>query len=164
MRDVDHEHVSPRPEHFGRPLEIVASRANRRGDAEPALGVSRRKRLMLLLDQVLRGNETQQRAVGVDERQLLDLARDHQALGILERNRSDADDQLRARRHPFGHERLGADEPDVALGQDAHEVPRLVDNRQSADAGALHDAGGLAHPAALQQSSADPRWCRAAAA
>ncbi len=105
---------------------------------------------MLLLDQVLRRNEAQQRAVGVDERQLLDLARDHQSLGILERNRSDADDELRARRHPIGHERLGADEPDVALGQQARETPRLVDHRQRADAGARHDPGGLAHPAACR--------------
>jgi hypothetical protein len=103
---------------------------------------------MLLLDQVLRRNEAQQRAVGVDERQLLHLARDHQPLGILERNRSDADDELRARRHPIGHERLRADESDVALGQQAREAPCLVDHRQRTDAGARHDADGLAHPAA----------------
>ena len=44
VRDVDDEDVGARPDQLGRPLEIVACRADRRADAQPALRVARRER------------------------------------------------------------------------------------------------------------------------
>ena len=37
VRDVDHQHVGAGPEHLGGALEVVAGRANRGADAQPAL-------------------------------------------------------------------------------------------------------------------------------
>ena len=43
--------------------------------------VPRRERQLTLLHEILRGDETEQRAVAIDERQLLDLVRAHHLFG-----------------------------------------------------------------------------------
>ena len=59
---------------LGGALEVVAGRADRRADAQPAVRIARRERQPLLAMDVLGGDQADQRAVRVDERQLLDLA------------------------------------------------------------------------------------------
>ncbi len=64
MRDVDHEHVGAGAHDLGGALEVVARRADRGADAQPALGVARRERMLAVLDQILGGDQPEQRAVG----------------------------------------------------------------------------------------------------
>ena len=81
VRDVDDDDVDVGANQLGGALEIVAGRADGRADAQPALGVARRERHPALAHEVPRGDQAEQHAVGVDERQLLDLALDHEPLG-----------------------------------------------------------------------------------
>ena len=46
VRDVDDEHVGAGTQHFGGALEIVAGRADGRADAQAALLVARRERML----------------------------------------------------------------------------------------------------------------------
>ena len=57
VRDVDDEHVHAGLHQLGCPLEVVAARANRRADPQPALGVARRKRQPLLPPDVARRHQ-----------------------------------------------------------------------------------------------------------
>src|SRR5919201_287 len=68
VRDVDHEHVDAGLDQLGRAFEIIARRANRCADPKPPLLVSRRKGEPPLLQQVARGDETDQLSLLVDER------------------------------------------------------------------------------------------------
>ncbi len=82
VRDVDDEDVDAGADELGGALQVVAGGADRRADAQPALLVARGKRQPPLVHEVARGDEPEQTAVVVDERQLLDLALDHDALGF----------------------------------------------------------------------------------
>ena len=62
VRDVDDEHVDAGLDQLGGALEIIPFRANRRAHAQPPLRVTRRQRQPLLLDDVLRGDESDQHA------------------------------------------------------------------------------------------------------
>src|SRR4029453_15759701 len=75
--DVDHDHVDLGPDQLGGALEIVAGGADRGAHAWPALRVSRGERLSPVLADVPGGDEAEQAAIAVDERQLLDLVLDH---------------------------------------------------------------------------------------
>ena len=77
-------------------------RADRGADAQPALLVARGERQPPLLDQIARRDQAEQRAVVVDERQLLDLALDHQLLGVLRRDGAVVHDQPIDGRHAIG--------------------------------------------------------------
>ena len=67
MRDVDDQDVGARPDHFDRALEIVTGRAHRGADTQPSLRITRGERVALLVEQILRGDETEQGAVRVNE-------------------------------------------------------------------------------------------------
>src|SRR6266511_2755229 len=71
--DVDHDEIDASADELGRPLEIVALGANGGAHAQPPLGVPGGTRQTLLLQDVLRGDEPDEDAVRVDERQFLDL-------------------------------------------------------------------------------------------
>ena len=73
VRDVDDDDVGAGAQQLGRALEIVARRADRRADTQTALRVARGKRQLALLEEILGRDEAGQRALRVDERQLLDL-------------------------------------------------------------------------------------------
>ena len=144
MRDVDDEHIHARANQLRGALEIVARRADRRADAQPSAGVARGERHAPLAHEVPRRDEADQRAVRVDERQLLDLALDHDPLGVLGLERAFVDDELRDRRHPVRHARAAAGhEAHVALRQQAGKPAVLVDDDERADAGTRHQRGGL---------------------
>ncbi len=103
VRDVDDDHIDLRLHELRGALEIIAGGANRGADAQPAMRVARGKGQPLLPRDVLGGDQADQRAVLVDQRQLLDLALDHQPLGDVERQLAFARDQRLDRRHPRGH-------------------------------------------------------------
>ena len=63
VRDVDDDDVDAGLDQLGGALEIVALGADRRADAQPAVRVARRKRQPLLPEDVLRGDQADQRAV-----------------------------------------------------------------------------------------------------
>ena len=131
VRDVDDEQVDAGADQLACPLEIVARRADCGADHQPALRVAGRKGTAPLTDQVLGGDEPLEHAVVVDERQLLDLALDHHALGLFRRGGAAMDDQPIERRHAIGDRRAGAvDEAQIALGEQS-EQPRLASTTTS---------------------------------
>jgi hypothetical protein len=148
VRNVHHQDVRARAKHLGGPLQIVANGAHRRANAQTALRVSRRERMLLVLDQVFRGDESDEDALGVDERQLLDLPRNHQLLGLAQRNRPGVHGQPLPGRHPLRDRRFVAHEPDVALGEEPDQPPAIIDHRQRAHACLLHQPDGVGNPAA----------------
>ena len=99
VRDVDDDDVGAGAQQLGGALEVVALRADRRADAQPALRVARGERQLLLLDQVLGRDQAEQAAVRVDERQLLDLVRAHHVFGGRAVDDALAHDEPFARRH-----------------------------------------------------------------
>ena len=82
VRDVDDDDVDFGAEEFGGALEVVALRADRRTDAQPAVRVAGGKRKLPLRDEILGGDQSAQRAVGVEQRKLLDLVRPHRLFGL----------------------------------------------------------------------------------
>ena len=56
---------------------------------QPPLTIARRKRMIRVLEQIFRGDETEQRAVAPDERELLDLMRGHEALSVRQREQQE---------------------------------------------------------------------------
>ena len=85
-------------------------------------------------------------ALVVDERQLLDLALDHHALGLFRRGGAAMDDEPIDRRHAIGDRGAGAvDEAEIALGEQAEQPPVGVDDDQRADARSRHQRPRLRH-------------------
>ena len=81
VSDIDDDDVDFGAQQLGGAFEVVALGADCRAHTKPALPVARGERELALHDQILGGDESAQRAVGVDERQLLDLVRSHQLFG-----------------------------------------------------------------------------------
>ena len=63
MRDVDDEDVDVGANQLGGALEVVAGRADRGADPQPAVAVARGERQLPLLHDVARGDEADQPAV-----------------------------------------------------------------------------------------------------
>ena len=85
VRDVDDDDVDPGANELRRALQIVAGRADRGADAQPALASRVANGMRRWLHEIARGDQAEQPAVGVDERQLLDLALHHQPLRRVRR-------------------------------------------------------------------------------
>ena len=83
MRGVDDEHVDAGRDERLRALDRLGADADRRADAQPAAVVLRRLRVLDLLLDVLDGDEPAQPAVGVDDRELLDLVAVEDLLRLL---------------------------------------------------------------------------------
>ena len=80
-----------------------------------------------------------QLALGPDERQLLDLALDHDPLGFARVGGARVRHQTVGRRHAVGDAPVAAvDEPHVPLGEQALQPPPLVDDDQGADTRPRH--------------------------
>ena len=144
VRDVNDNDVDARPDELVCSLEIVAFGPDRRADTQAAELVAGRKRQALLPHDVLGGNEAEQDPASIDERELLDLALDHQPLGRIERQLAFADHERLTRCHPRG-DRLArsADETDIARGQHSFEPAPLVHHHQRADAALAHEGHRL---------------------
>ena len=138
VRDVDDDDVDLGAEEFGGALEIVALRADRRADAQPAVRVAGGKRKLPLRDEILGGDQSAQRAVGIEQRKLLDLVRPHRLFCLrvsgspvcaISRSRG----VIRDATVPDW-----SDEPQVARRQQALHPALGVDDDQRADAGVAH--------------------------
>jgi hypothetical protein len=159
VRDVDDQQVGAGFEHLRRPLQVVAGRTDRRSHAEAAAVVAGSEGMPPVLQQIFRRDQAEHRAIGIYERQLLDLVRGHQRLGVGERGHAGVHDQPLARRHPLRDADLARHEPHVALGQQPLQALPIVDHGQRADAGAAHrplrlgDRGVLAHGVGVEDDS-----------
>ena len=146
MRDVDDEHVDAGAHELARALEVIAGRADRRADHQPSLRVAGRERAALLTHQVLGRDQPVEHALVIDERQLLDLALDHHALGFFRRGAAAMDDEPIERRHAIGDRGAGAvDEAEIALGEQAEQPPAGVDDDQRPDTRPRHQRPRLRH-------------------
>ena len=85
--------------------------------------VARRERQILLLGDVLGGNEPDQFPGQVDQRQLLDFPVDHHPFGFVERDLAGVNDQLLDRRHAIDNPALTAHESHVARRQQSLQLP-----------------------------------------
>ena len=161
VRDVDDDDVDAGAHELGRALEVVALGANRaRRRAEPPLLVARRERQLPLVQQVLRGDEPEQRVVLVDERQLLDLAARASPLRPPPRSGVPRCTTSRSR----GVMRDATVPCDRSTNRRSRVVsspcsrPRLVDDDERADAGrAACGAAASARLASAADGVADPR-------
>ena len=122
--DVDDDDVGAGAQQLGGALEVVALRADRRADPQAAVLVARGEGQLLLLEQILRRDQAEQRAVGVDERQLLDLVRAHHVFGAR-RCRSTPSRTTRRSRGVMRSATVPAplDEPEVAGRQQPDQAP-----------------------------------------
>ncbi len=123
------------------PVEEVRADADRGADPEAAQAVLGRVGVLDALQDVLVGDEALEVVVLVDDEELLDLVLVEDLLGVLERRPDGDGDEL------AGHDLLdrqvqAALEADVAVGQDADELVRLVRDGQARDAVLLHDLEG----------------------
>ena len=75
--DVDDDHVRAGAQQLGGALEVVAFGADRGADPQAAVVVARGEGQPLLLQEIRGGHQTDQPAVAIDERQLLDLVGAH---------------------------------------------------------------------------------------
>ena len=98
VRGVDDEHVDARVDERLGALERVRPDADRGADAQPALLVLRRVRVLDPLLDVLDRDQAREAAVGVDDRQLLDLVAVEDLLGLVERRPDRRGDEV-ARGH-----------------------------------------------------------------
>ena len=98
VRGVGDEHVDAGLDEGGRALPRVAEVADRRADHEPAVAVLGRVGELLGLHEVLDGDEAGEAAVGVDQREPLELVLAQQQRGVVARDAGGAGDQ-RLRRH-----------------------------------------------------------------
>ena len=83
VRRVDDEHIGAGGDECLRALDRVGADADGGADAQPAALVLRRVRVLDLLLNVLDRDEPAQLAVGIDDRQLLDLVAVQDLLGLL---------------------------------------------------------------------------------
>jgi hypothetical protein len=142
--DVDDDDVDARANQLGGPFQVIALGADGRTDAKPSLVVPSGKRQLALMNDVLRRNQSKERVVLVDERQLLDLLRPHDVFGRGEIRRAALDDQPLARRHPACDGPLRAiDEPQIARRQQPLQPATVVDNDERSDAGRAHPRRGV---------------------
>ena len=139
MRDVDDQDVDARLDQLRGALEIIALRTDRGADQETTLLVAGGERESPLLQQVAGGDQPDQLAAGTHERQLLDLALHHHALGFFRGDGAGVHDQALERRHAIGHARPGArHESKIPLGQEALEPAVAVDDDEGADSRPRH--------------------------
>src|SRR5919204_4337035 len=115
MCDVNNNDVHADAHELRRAFEIVAFGADRRTDAKPSLFVARRERQLPLVNEILRGDQTEKPVVLVDQRQLLDLVSAHDVFGCREIGRAALNNQPLAWGHSAGYGALRSiDEPQIA--------------------------------------------------
>ena len=135
---------TPGDERLG-PLEGVGADADGGGDPEPAPVVLGGGRVLGLLLDVLDGDEPAEGAGVVDDRQLLDAVLPEDVLGLLERGAERRGDERGRLHHPLDRLVVVLDEAQVAVGEDADELPATVDDRDARDLVAGHQVEGGGH-------------------
>ena len=147
VRDVDDEDVDAGAHELGRALQVVAGRADGRADAQPALLVARGKRQPPLVHEVARRDQAEQAAVVADERELLHLALDHDALGLGRLERATMNHEPVERRHPLRDAGVAiVHEPHVAFGEQPLQPLPGIDDDERADARARHQGPAPLRP------------------
>ena len=96
VRGVDHEHIHASRNERPGPLPIVAGRADRGRHAEATMLVLVRVRILSPLVDVLDRDQPAQRAIGIDDRQLLDAVLAQDPFGFVERRAGRRGDETAA--------------------------------------------------------------------
>ncbi len=136
VRGVGDQHVDPRLDQGARALPRVAVEADRRTHPQPALVVLGRQRILLGLHEVLDRDQPGEASLRIHQRQLLDLVLGEDGGGIAAADPGRSGDQ-RHRGHDVAHEhageRLGGQEQQVAVGDDAQQGQVGLHHRQTGD-------------------------------
>ena len=151
---VDDEHVDARSGERLGTLERVRADADRGTDAQAALLVLRRLRKLDLLLDVLDRDQPAQPAVGIDDRQLLDLVAVEDLLRLRERRPHGRGDEV-ARRHQRRDRLVDVVlEAEVAVREDPDENSAVVRDRDARDLVARHQLERRSAPA--RRAAASP--------
>ena len=134
VRGVDDEGIDTGVDECHSAIPGVTEKADCGRDPEPAILVFRGLRIFLRLVKVLDGDETAQPAIGVDERQLLDLVLRENRDGVIRVDALWCSNQ-RCARHNVPNERRRllerGDEAHVAVGDYSDEPPIAFDHREA---------------------------------
>jgi hypothetical protein len=144
VRGIHHERIDASVDQGLGAHHVIPRRANRRGDAQAAMLILVRVRVLASLVDVLDGDESLQPPVLVDDRQLLDAMVGEDPLGLIEGRAFRCGDETF-----LGHRFLERTvqlslELQVAIGDDADEAVVAVDDRNAGDPEALHEDRRLA--------------------
>ena len=134
MRCVDHEKVGPSGGEGQGTLVRVVAHADSRTDAKPSTVVLGREWERLALDEVFEGEQPGEPPGRVHQRQLLDLVLAQERHRVVGGDALGTGDQ-RHGRHDRADQLVAVGlEPDVAVGDDAHEHAAVVHDRGAGDA------------------------------
>ena len=136
--DIDDDDVRAGAQQLVGALEVVAFGADRGADPQAAVVVARGEGQPLLLEQVRGGDQSDQPAVAIDQRQLLDLVGAHDLFRAGDVGEPFANHEPFARCHPLGNRAGGLHEAQIARRQEAEQLPARVGDDQRAHAGAAH--------------------------
>ena len=117
-----------------RPLLGALADTDRSADAQPSELILRGEGMLARFQDVLHGDQPAQLEVAVHHQHALETVTVHERHGLVAGRTLAHRHQTIARRHDVANRlvEIGL-EPEVAVGDDAHHAPRLVDHRQSAD-------------------------------
>ena len=141
MGDVDDDDVDVRAQQLRGALEVIAFGSDRGTDAKAAVGVPGCKRELALGHQILRGDESAQGPVGVEQRKLLDLLLPHRLFGLPGGRLAGVGNQSSAWSHPRGHGTALIGKSQIPSGQQPLHTSLFVDDHQRADPGVTHPCG-----------------------
>ena len=144
MRDVDHDDVGTGAQELGRAFEVITFGPDGGADSKPPVIVARRKGEPLLLDQVLRGDESQ--SAGLLCRRagsfLILCARMTSSAAAASIGPSRTTSRSRGVIRSDTAPRM-IREAKVTGRQQADDPAAFVDDDERADAGATHGVGGF---------------------
>src|SRR5216110_2068957 len=144
VRRVHDDHVAPRVDERARARQGVGGSAHRGGDAQPAVLILVGVGVPPALEDVLDGDQTLEHTVLIHHRQLLDAVLAEDPLRFVEPRAHRRGHQAVLRHRVADRAVELALELQVAVGDDAHQAPGVVHDRNARDAEPLHQAHRLA--------------------
>ena len=143
MRRVEHEHVGARGGEGLRALDRVRADADRSPDPETPLRILGRVWKLEPLRDVLDRDQPPEAAVGIDDRELLDLVPMEDLLRLGEGRPDRRGDEVRARHQRADRLRGVGLEPQVTVGEDPDEHAVGIRDRDTRDAVVGHQGERL---------------------
>ena len=143
MRGIDHDHVHAGLDQRLTAFEPRVAHGRGRGDTQAPEIVLAGRGVEHRGFGVLEREKPRQLAVSIGDQQLLDAPRLHQALGLVAIGRFAKDRKAVAGHHHAHRRRVILGKAHVAIGDDPHDAPRLVDHRKAGDAVAFLQRLGI---------------------
>ena len=135
---VEHDHVHPGLDQGLGARQHLGADADGRSGQQPAHVVLGGVRVLLDLLDVLDGDQPFEPAILVDDEQLLDAVLVEQGLAVRQVDAHRGGDQVLAGHDVVDAQLVVGDEPQVAVGDDAHQLV-TVEHRQAGDTVVAHD-------------------------